>query len=429
MRHKLALFFLVILLPAFAVAGLPRTIKAGDEKTDGSGLEKNEGVEGVERVDDFSLPIGLPINIEKPVPAADDRSGSGGSGAVSPKIVYTFELRDDVGPPSWRAAQAAIRQARNVKADVLLIHMNSSNATLETADNIRKGLKDFNKPVLVYFDDHASTTAKIISMGGDSVYMSPKANAGGSNATAKKTETAAGRKNTNTVLAQRNEISRNPKGAAFSEISDFAFNSHVSKQEASSVNEVMQLAGISNYKVVQYTPGFFDRFIDFLLQPFMAFFLLLIIFGTSFAYFHGKAGALSQGLVAFTGLFYIASNYLEGYARIYEILLFIGSVILIIYAGNNFGNRKVIGISGMVLLLSSLLLMRLNNEPIFNLGQFWQAGSLPGASFLVISAIFTSWLAQRVNLLQRCLHIFSPKARNVLPLAVRSRENTSQAAH
>jgi membrane-bound serine protease (ClpP class) len=131
--------------------------------------------------------------------------------------------------------------------------------------------------------------------------------------------------------------------------------------EANSKEEVMQLADVDNYYFVEQEPGLIEKIILFLLNPMISGILIMIMIGG--IYFELQTPGVGFPLIAAltAALLYFAPHYLNGLAEHWEILLFvvgIGLIILEIFVLPGFG---VAGISGIVLILTALVLsMSLN---------------------------------------------------------------------
>ena len=100
--------------------------------------------------------------------------------------------------------------------------------------------------------------------------------------------------------------------------------------KASSVEELLALAGIDDYTLYEYAPSWLDRFIGFLTNPTLqALFIILIIGGI---YFELQTPGVGFPLVvAILGaVLYFAPLYAEGLAAHWELLLFLTGIVLII---------------------------------------------------------------------------------------------------
>lgn len=348
MRYRLFFLFL-LLVPAAAWAGKPFPYIDGDGfKTPSDGID---GVERTESGTDISLPLGLPLSYDHLAPSGNDNTSMGGvtpapaSGNTSgPKIVYRVDFRDDVGPPSWREAQAALRQARYMKADVILIHMNGFNGSLETADNIRRNLLEFDKPVMVYLDKPTTGAGTLISLAGDSIYMNPKSRLGSATLKDKSGRPAPGnyQRYMRSLLHHTAEAtSHNPVAAEAmgSGTTSRTLNPNEARQnnliegQAGSVDDVLRLSGYEDYKVIRYTPGAWERLISLLLTPGMSFLLLCCMALCLFRFAFTPAG---KGLTAVLHLLlaipFFGALYEDARADFMETGMYAAAALLLLFA-------------------------------------------------------------------------------------------------
>jgi len=365
MQRKFLFFLLVLLVPGLLLAGKPRKTRIDGKETDGL-----PGSGGENTSLDISLPIGLPLHYDEPIPSSEDNSSmSGVETKLEPqKIVYTFELRDDVGPPSWRQARAALEQAQAVKADVVLIHVNNYSGSLETADNIRRNLLRFEKPVLVYLDEKSKPGATaLISLAADSIYMNPRARLGAATVTDKHGKPAPDhcQKYMRSLMRNTAEAtSRNPNMAeAMASANALMFSAREAQShsycegQATNMQEVLSMAGLNDYKVVQYTPDAFDRFIDLLLHPVIAFLLLLTIVCGTLCGLRARYTVFAFLAALFAGALYFFSNFVEDRTQAWELLLFAGSSALLLVSVTRNAKHfaawwKTAGLLGMAAALS-----------------------------------------------------------------------------
>ena len=159
---------------------------------------------------------------------------------------------------------------------------------------------------------------------------------------------------------------------------------------AESVDEVLELAEIEDYEIIEQQFSGIDKIIHFLINPFVSGILIMVIIGG--IYFELQSPGVGFPLAAaFTAaLLYFAPLYLEGLAEHWEIILFIIGVILIaieIFVAPGFG---VPGILGIVFILAGLTLSMTGN-----MGFGFTGIALTGvikSFFIVIIAMFTSLL-------------------------------------
>ena len=94
------------------------------------------------------------------------------------KIVYVFDIKEEIAPPIWHKAKKAFDHAKEIDAAAIIIHMNTYGGMLETADSLRTKILNLDIPVYVFIDNNAASAGALISIACDSIYMIPGANIG-----------------------------------------------------------------------------------------------------------------------------------------------------------------------------------------------------------------------------------------------------------
>ncbi|NLL28852.1 MAG: nodulation protein NfeD, partial [Bacteroidales bacterium] len=92
--------------------------------------------------------------------------------------IYVLKIKDDINAGSWRMVKKGLEDAKNVNADIVLIHMNTYGGAVDAADSIRTAILYFPKPVWVFIDNNAASAGALISIACDSIYMRKGANIG-----------------------------------------------------------------------------------------------------------------------------------------------------------------------------------------------------------------------------------------------------------
>ena len=262
MRKELGILFLFFLftgisLQAFAFNPKKKSV------TDGIETGRNEVADG----NDVKLPIGLPFSI-------NDASGnSGASSDENPdsKIVYTFDLPDGQGPESYHETHSAFEQARSMNASCVLIRMSSMSGALNAAANLSNEITDYDRPVMVYVNDKAFPASTLISMAADNKKKVSDAKQN-KQSFVSKSNMAPSHKDKN----HARRIPRDEKNCT--EISNILPTAqHFSTGQNGDLDDVLTQAGLNNYTVVHYSPGFFAQVIDWCMKPFVSLLLIILI--------------------------------------------------------------------------------------------------------------------------------------------------------
>ena len=298
------------------------------------------------------------------------------------KKVYFFTIDEEIAKPAQRKTELAVKEAEKQGADILLLHLNTFGGELEAAENIRTALLDAPMPVFVFIDKNAASAGALISIACDSIYMSQGASIGAASvvnqtgevmpdkyqsymrAMMRATAITNGR---DPDIAQAmvdpdiEVIGVSEKGKVLTFTTTEAIKFGFCEGEAHSKEEVMELAGVEEYYFVEQVNSFIEKIILFLINPMVSGILIMIIVGG--IYFELQTPGLGFPSVAalIAAALYFAPHYLNGLAEHWEIILFVvglGLIILEIFAFPGFG---VAGISGIILVISALVLsMTLN---------------------------------------------------------------------
>lgn len=303
--------------------------------------------------------------------------------AQEKKLVYKFDIKQEIGPPAWRNTQKAVEAAEAMGADYILIHMNTYGGLVDMADSIRTKLLNAKPIVLVFIDNNAASAGALISIACDSIYMRKSASIGAATVVNQTGEVVPDKYQSYmraTMRATAQSTGRDPKiaeamvdpsvyipgvidsGKVLTFTSSEAMKNGYCNGEAENIEEVLALAGVEAYTLVEQKLTGTDRAINWLINPAISGVLILIIIGG--IYFELQSPGIGFPLAAsiLAAILYFAPLYLEGLAANWEILLFLVGLILLaveIFVIPGFG---VAGIAGISLLLFSLVSAMLQND-------------------------------------------------------------------
>jgi membrane-bound serine protease (ClpP class) len=344
-------------------------------------------------------------------------------------IVYKYSINDQIAKPMWRTTQKSFEEALNLKADIILIQMNTYGGLVDIADSIRTKILNSKIPVYVFIDDNAASAGALISIACDSIYMRAGGKIGAATvvnqtaeampdkyqsymrATMRATAEAHGK---DTIIVGNDTIikwKRDPKIAeamvdpdmVVPEISDSGKVLTFTAEEAvkygycegivTGAADIMKKAGIENYEIIEYNPSLLDKIINFLLSPIVQGILIMLILGGLYFELQSPGVGLPGAAAVLGAILYFAPLYLEGLAENWEILVFIIGIILLaveIFALPGFG---VAGIAGIILMVTGLTMAMVDNL-VFEGGDIWLAvNTVMRALMVVIVSLFLGVLA------------------------------------
>lgn len=326
------------------------------------------------------------------------------------KIFY-FQIDDNISKPSERKLTQAIRQAQDVNADYLLMELNTFGGELDAADKMRTALLECPIPTIVFINKNAASAGALISLACDSIYMAPGSSIGAASVVNQTGEIMPDKYQSymRSLMRSTAEMNgRNPdiaqamvdpdveipgiseKGKVLTFTTSEAIEHQFCNAEAADKDDVMNEMNIGSYQFVNQKVTWIDKVISFLINPIVSGILIMFIIGG--IYFEMQAPGIGFALVVaiLAALLYFAPHYLEGLAAHWEIIIFLvgfGLLLLEIFVVPGFG---VTGISGIILMVGSLVLTM-----IFNVG-FNFSMAAPGLFvkylFLVLAACFAGFI-------------------------------------
>ncbi|MFT5618653.1 MAG: membrane-bound serine protease (ClpP class) [Arenicella sp.] len=304
--------------------------------------------------------------------------------AFAQNKVLVFEIRDEIDPRMNRHVELAFEKATEVGATHVVIDMDTYGGVLTDADDIRQRILDFDKPVYVFINKNAASAGALISIACDKIYMAKGASIGAATVVNGNDGARAPDKYQSymrsIMRATAETKGRNPKVAeamvdeniyveGISEIGQVITFTPTEAQRhgfcdgiAVSVDEVLEMSQVSDAEIVRYEPSSLEGVIAFFLNPAVSSVLILIILGG--IYYELQSPGIGFPIVAaiFAGVLYFVPYYLTDLAAIWELIALvigIGLIIAEVFVIPGFG---IAGIAGILLTISSLILMMLDND-------------------------------------------------------------------
>ena len=314
------------------------------------------------------------------------------------KLVYKFNIKENIAPAIWRQTKQAFAEANSLKADLFLIHMNTYGGTVVDADSIRTRILNSKIPVVVFVDNNAASAGALISLACDRIYMRSGASLGAATvvnqsgekmpdkyqsymrATMRATAESHGK---DTLISGQDTTyrwKRNPliaeamvdervyipnvidSGKILTFTPTEAMKNGYCEGICESVDEVLRLNKMENARMVEYKPTNLELFIGFMVNPVVSGILIMMILGGIYFEMQAPGIGFPLGVAVLAAVLYFSPLYLEGLAANWEILIFIIGLILIaleIFVVPGFG---ITGISGITLAFSGLVLSLVKNE-------------------------------------------------------------------
>jgi membrane-bound serine protease (ClpP class) len=321
-----------------------------------------------------------------------------------------------------RRVKLAMEQATALKADVILIEMDTYGGAVTDADEIRTRILESKIPVYVFINKDAASAGALISIACDSIYMAPGASIGaatvvnGTDGTAapdkyqsymrsmmRSTAEATGR-NPQIAEAMVDEKLVVPGISDSSSVITFsvaeAIQNGFCEGEYGSAKEILEAQGLQSAEIIAYEEKTVDTIISFFLSPAVSGILILLIIGGIYFELQTPGIGFPLALAVSAALLYFIPYYLNGLAENWEILAFVIGIILLAVEFFVIPGFGVFGVAGIVMTLGGLVLGMLPNQA-FDF-ELVPASQLFGALLTVILAALAAvgmvfWLTPKVN--------------------------------
>ena len=316
----------------------------------------------------------------------------------SKPLIYKINIQKNIGSTTWVYLQNGLHQAKEKKADYVLLHINTYGGGVMEADSMRTAILNSPIPVIAFIDNNAASAGALISIACDSIYMRSSANMGAATVVSGDGEQApdkyqsymrgimratAESQGKDTLLIGSDTIiswKRDPKIAeamvderisivgvidstqVLTLTASQAIDLKYCEGIAENIDEVAhKYLGLEEYTLEVYNSTFYDEVKGFLSNPIIQTFLIMIIIGG--IYFELKTPGLGfpTAIAITSAILYFTPLYLQGYAQNWEILIFVVGLILIVFEIFVIPGFGVTGISGIFLVVTGLFLSLIGN--------------------------------------------------------------------
>ena len=311
--------------------------------------------------------------------------------------VVVFDLKSEINPAATRITNKAVNRAEEINADAILIHMNTYGGFVTDADSIRTRLMNTTIPTYVFIDNNAASAGSLISIACDKIYMRKGGNIGattvvnedGSRALdkyqsymRKQMRSTAESHGGDTIIIGTDttfKYFRNPDIAegmvdervVVEGLDDSTKVITLTTEEAvkwgycegvvETIDEVLAANALQNAKLEKIIPSSLDKLVAFLANPALRSVLIMLMIGGIYFEMQTPGVGFPFGVAIIAAISYFSPLYLDGLAQNWEILMFVIGLVLIaleVFVIPGFG---VAGISGILLVLGSLILSMISN--------------------------------------------------------------------
>ena len=308
--------------------------------------------------------------------------------------VYYYKIDDNISKPALRLTEKAVKEAEAGKYDYLFLELNTFGGELDAADKIRTLLLNTNVPSIVFINNNAASAGALISIACDSIYMMPGASIGAASVVNESGEIMPDKyqsymRSLMRTTAEHN--GRNPniaqamvdpdvvvpgvseKGKVLTLTSEEAAKNGFCESVVNNREEALSYVSETPAEITEQELSVIDKIINFLVNPVVSGILIMCIVGGLYFELQAPGIGLPSVIAITAALLFFAPHYLEGLAAHWEILIFLAGLVLLMLEFFVVPGFGVTGISGIVLILASLVLtlvfnvgFKFNFNPEFN---------------------------------------------------------------
>jgi len=328
--------------------------------------------------------------------------------------VLVLEIRDNIDPAMNRYVEMGLQEARDTEADYIIIHMDTYGGAVNDAKDIVENILNTEIPIWVFIDKDAASAGALISIACDSIYMAPGASIGAATVVTADGAAAPDKYQSymrSTMRSVAEESGRDPRIAEAMVDENIAIEGITEEGEVitfstfealehgfceakvENIDEILQRNGIGAYDISTFSLGATEKIIAFFLNPVISGILILVIMGGIWFELQTPGIGFPLAAAALAAILYFTPYYLNGLAENWEIIVFFLGIVLLmleIFVIPGFG---VAGISGIILMAGSLVLVMLNND-VFDF------------SFVGLDAIIQAILAVLLGVLGAVVALF-----------------------
>ena len=327
--------------------------------------------------------------------------------SVRAQTIYSVQIKEEIGPNSWRVMKNAMQQAKAINADYFLIDLNTFGGALNFADSMRSSLIQENQfKSIVYVNNNAASAGALISLAADYIFMQSGSSIGAAAVVNQQGEVLPEKYQSymrGLMRATAEAKGRDPKiaeafvdptvsiptlkedGKLLTLTTSEAVKVGLAEKEVKSEADIYSHLNISNPQITQHTLTWVDYFIGFLINPLVSGLLIMGIIGG--IYFELQTPGIGFALIIalISGSLFFAPLYLQGLAENWEIAIFIAGVILLVLEIFVIPGFGIAGISGIILVLCGLSFSMVAND-YFDF-KLTQPGLLMNSFIIVIGSM------------------------------------------
>lgn len=335
-------------------------------------------------------------------------------------LIYKIDIKREIGSTSWLYLDNGMTKAEELKADLIILHINTYGGQVVFADSMRTRILNSKTPIYAFIDNNAASAGALISIACDTIYMRPGASIGAATVVNEGGEAAPDKYQSYmrsmmrataeshgkvTTINGNDTIRKWFRNPAIAEamvdqsiyvagVSDTgkvltftaleAIENGFCEDVAENIDELLIKSGHKNYKYISYKSTVYDDIKGFLINPVIHGILIMLIIGG--IYFEMQSPGIGFPLAAaiLGAILYFAPLYIDGLAAYWEVAIFIIGIVLIMLEVFVIPGFGIAGVSGIFLVIAGLVLSMLGNV------MFDFTNVAPGETIMALLTVFLS---------------------------------------
>ncbi|HCT93960.1 MAG: hypothetical protein A2X19_04800 [Bacteroidetes bacterium GWE2_39_28] len=310
----------------------------------------------------------------------------------SQPMFYVIDIKEEINASSSKRLSKGLAEASEMKADWVIIQLNTYGGAVDAADSMRTALLNFHIPVIAFINNQAASAGALISIACDSIYMRKGGSIGAATVVNQTGEVMPDKYQSfmRAMMRATAEVNgRDPKIAeamvdpsiyieglidsnkVLSFTPEEAMLNGYCEGVASNTHEVARIiAGSDDFIMNVQKLSFMDKILLFFLTPVVQGLLLMLIIGGIYFELQSPGIGFPSAAAVFAAVLYFSPLYLEGLAENWEIIIFVIGILLVlteIFVIPGFG---VAGVSGIVLIVTGLAFAMIDNKLFYFEGKF-----------------------------------------------------------
>ena len=315
--------------------------------------------------------------------------------------IYKITINKEIGTTTWQYIKHGLKESLDKKSDAIIIELNTYGGSVDSADSIRTAILNHPVPVYAYINNNAASAGALIAIACDSIYMRKGANIGAATVVngsgeilpdkyqsymrsmIRSTAESHGKKlqitengdtiekwirdpliaeamvDPKTSLSYIGDDSTRVVTFTAQEAVKYNFCEAIVESDKEIISTYLKQP---EYKIAQYKPSEWIDIFGFLTNPGFQAILIMIMIGGIYFELQSPGIGFPTAASIIAAILYFAPLYMSGTAADWEIILFIAglsALVLEIFVIPGFG---IAGISGIVLILASLMLAGIDNS-------------------------------------------------------------------